>query len=159
MAAGSSGTYGVGVVVTGPTGPLLTLSGTANRSYGEEYRQGGPDMTRLTRLAATTGGRIDIAPGQAFDAADLPVGRRMWSPAGWLLVAAALAWLAAVALSRLAVPRRASLRAVPGSLRPRTRALLRSPGLLRPRAALRARAGRDTDRSPPGRSPPGDDDP
>ena len=100
--AADAGAYAVGTSVTGPGGETLLAGATvATQSYSAEYRLGSAEPEALADLSAVTGGRGEIEPGQAFDAADLPVGRGNVALAGWLLLAAALLWPLAVALSRL----------------------------------------------------------
>ncbi|MBN2622011.1 MAG: hypothetical protein JXA83_01525, partial [Acidimicrobiales bacterium] len=57
----------------------------------------------LARVSEQTGGRGEIEPSAVFDPDDLRAGRSRVALAGWFLLAAALAWPVAVALSRLAL--------------------------------------------------------
>jgi len=104
-----AGTYAVGATVSasgtgaGSSATVLSASTLASQSYAAEYQPGEPDAAALARVAATTGGRNEIRPAQAFDASDLAAGRSRIALAGWLLFAAALLWPVAVALSRLAL--------------------------------------------------------
>ena len=100
--ATASGTYAAGVAVTGPGGPLLTATATAVQAYSAEYRPGPSDPDALARVSTLTDGRGSITPEQAFDADGLVAGKGRIPLAGWLLLAAALLWPVAVALSRLA---------------------------------------------------------
>jgi Mg-chelatase subunit ChlD len=104
VAATAAGTYAVGVSVTGPGGEtLLAATTTAVQSYSAEYAVGSVDTDALTRVSALAGGRGAIEPAAAFDGVDLPVGHGRIALAGWMLLAAALLWPVAVALSRVAL--------------------------------------------------------
>ncbi len=104
VAATAAGTYAVGVSVTGPGGEtLLAATTTAVQSYSAEYAVGSVDTDALTRVSALAGGRGAIEPAAAFDGTDLPVGHGRVALAGWMLLAAALLWPVAVALSRVAL--------------------------------------------------------
>jgi len=100
---GDAGTYAVTATVADPSGGQVA-GGTAltNVSYGAEYEPGEPDTALLARVSEVTGGRGEIDAAAAFDPDDLRAGRSRVPLAGWLLLAAALAWPLAVALSRLA---------------------------------------------------------
>jgi hypothetical protein len=101
--ASAAGTYAAGVSLHGPTGPLLSATATAVQSYSAEYRPGAADPEALNRLSSLAGGRGAIAPKDAFAAAGLRAGQGRLPLAGWFLLAAALLWPIAVALSRLAL--------------------------------------------------------
>ena len=102
VAAADAGAYAVGTSVTGPGGETLLAGATvATQSYSPEYRLGSAEPEVLAELSAITDGRGEIEAGEAFDAADLEAGRGSVALAGWLLLAAALLWPVAVALSRL----------------------------------------------------------
>ena len=102
--ATAAGTYAVGVSVTGPGGEtLLSATTTAVQSYSAEYAVGSADPDALARVSALAGGRGPIEPAAAFDGAGLPVGHGRVALAGWMLLAAALLWPVAVALSRVAL--------------------------------------------------------
>ncbi|HVF13393.1 MAG TPA: hypothetical protein VM942_02270, partial [Acidimicrobiales bacterium] len=102
--ATAAGTYAVGVSVTGPGGEtLLSATTTAVQSYSAEYAVGAADPDSLARVSALAGGRGSIAPADSFDGAGLPVGHGRFLLAGWMLLAAALLWPLAVALSRVAL--------------------------------------------------------
>ncbi len=104
VAATAAGTYAVGVSVTGPDGgTLLAATTTAVQSYSAEYAVGSVDVDALTRVSALAGGRGAIEPAAAFDGTDLPVGHGRVALAGWMLLAAALLFPVAVALSRVAL--------------------------------------------------------
>lgn len=104
VAATAAGTYAVGVSVTGPAGEtLLAATTTAVQSYSAEYAVGSVDVDALTRMSALAGGRGAIEPAAAFDGTDLPVGHGRVALAGWMLLAAALLFPVAVALSRVAL--------------------------------------------------------
>lgn len=103
VAVSEAGTYAVGVSVQSPNGQTLLGSTIATQSYAPEYEPGVPDEQALATLSATTDGRGPIEPEQAFDAAGLRPGRARIPLAGWLLLAAALAWPIGVAVSRLAL--------------------------------------------------------
>ncbi len=152
----AAGSYGVGVAVSGPGaaaggGPggaatLFASATVATQSYSPEYQLGPARPEALLELSAATGGRGEIAPAQAFDPADLPVGRGTVPLAGWLLLAAALAWPVAVALSRLALS---------GSTVTLRRRVRRGVGTLARRLpSLPARPGRERPTSPRDRQLP-----
>ena len=102
--ATAAGTYAVGVSVTGPGGEtLLSATTTAVQSYSAEYAVGTADPDALARVSALAGGRGPIEPAAAFDGSTLPVGHGRVALAGWMLLAAALLWPVAVALSRVAL--------------------------------------------------------
>ena len=102
VAATDAGAYAVGTSVTGPGGEALLSGATvATQSYSPEYRLGPAEPDVLAELSALTSGRGEIEPAQAFDPADLVAGRGRIPLAGWLLLAAALLWPVAVALSRV----------------------------------------------------------
>ena len=130
VAATEAGAYAVGTSVTGPGDEVLLSGATvATQSYSPEYRLGPAEPETLAELAAITGGRAGIDPGQAFDVADLEPGPGRIALAGWLLVAAALLWPLAVALSRVrltgAVP---AARRGAGAMRDRLPSLPPRPG-------------------------------
>jgi Mg-chelatase subunit ChlD len=102
LPATAAGTYAAGVSVQGPGGPLLSASALAVRGYSGEYRPGSADPATLAHLSSLTGGRGAISPDAAFARGSLPEGRGRLELAGWLLLAAALLWPVAVALSRVA---------------------------------------------------------
>ncbi len=101
--ATAAGSYGVGVVVNGAGGPLLSASTVAVQSYSAEYSLGAADPALLDRVSELSGGRGAIEAAAAFDVAELPAGRGRIPLAGWMLLAAALLWPVAVALSRVAL--------------------------------------------------------
>lgn len=141
-----AGTYAVGASVTAEGSTLVAGTALASRSYSEEYEPGAPDEALLARLSAATGGRGAITAAQAFDAAELDVGRTRHPVTTWLLLAAALLFPLAVAVSRLA------LRATPALAR--ARYLGATAGWRVSQVARRVRPpsrapGRDRDRSPP----------
>jgi len=80
---------------------IVRGSAIASVSYAAEYRPGPADETLLQRISEVSGGRGAIDAAQAFDADALVSGRRSIDLANWFLLAAALAWLAAVVFSRL----------------------------------------------------------
>ena len=104
--ASEVGTYGVAATLTGPGGTILESVTTATRSYGAEYLPGPADAEGLARLAVAGGGVVNPEPASAFAPQGLAPGVRHVSLRPWLLLAAALLWPLAVALSRLAFPRR-----------------------------------------------------
>ena len=73
------------------------------QSYSAEYAVGSVDVDGLTRVSSLAGGRGAIEPAAAFDGTGLPVGHGRIFLAGWMLLAAALLWPVAVALSRVAL--------------------------------------------------------
>ena len=101
VSADGAGTYAVGVSGTTETGSQTLGSAIASVSYASEYRPGPADETLLQRISEVSGGRGAIDAAQAFDADELVSGRRSIDLANWFLLAAALAWLAAVVFSRL----------------------------------------------------------
>ena len=101
VSADGAGTYAVGVSGTTETGSQTLGSAIASVSYAAEYRPGPADETLLQRISEVSGGRGAIDAAQAFDADALVSGRRSIDLANWFLLAAALAWLAAVVFSRL----------------------------------------------------------
>lgn len=102
--APKAGTYAVGVAVdTGSAG--FSGGATAIRGYSAEYEPGSPDRDRLERLSARTGGRGIIAASQVFDRDGLVAGRNIVNLAPWLLAAAALLWVLAIALWRIPIGR------------------------------------------------------
>ena len=64
---------------------------------------GAVDPDALARVSTLAGGRGPIEPAAAFDGDGLPVGHGRVALAGWMLLAAALLWPLAVALSRVAL--------------------------------------------------------
>ena len=103
VGASAAGSYGVGAVVNGAGGPLLTASTVAVQSYSVEYALGPAEPATLERVSALSGGRGAIEPARAFDVGQLEAGRGRIPLAGWMLLAAALLWPVAVALSRVAL--------------------------------------------------------
>jgi Mg-chelatase subunit ChlD len=99
-----AGSYAVAGAVTDAAGAQIA-GGTAlaNVSYSAEYEPGEPDSALLARVSEVTGGRGEIEAADAFDPDDLAAGRSRVPLAGWFLLAAALAWPVAVAVSRLAL--------------------------------------------------------
>jgi Mg-chelatase subunit ChlD len=99
-----AGTYAVAGAVTDAAGAQIA-GGTAlaNVSYSAEYEPGQPDTALLARVSEVTGGRGEIEATDVFDPDDLVAGRSRLGLAGWFLLAAALAWPVAVAVSRLAL--------------------------------------------------------
>lgn len=100
---GGAGSYAVGVNVG--TSEAVAVAGTAiaTRSYSTEYRPGEVDLDALTSISTGTGGRGEIEATAAFDPDGLHAGIRTLPLAGWLLLAAALLWPIAVAMSRLSL--------------------------------------------------------
>ena len=101
--ANRSGTYAVGVNVTSDGNVVLASSTLANDSYPAEFAPGQADGALMARISAAGTGRGEIQAAQAFDAADLRPGMRRVPLALPLLLAAALLWPIAVALSRLSI--------------------------------------------------------
>ncbi|MDQ4069935.1 MAG: VWA domain-containing protein, partial [Actinomycetota bacterium] len=99
VAATAPGSYGVGAMVSGAAGPLLSASTVTVQSYSAEYAPGAAEPATLDRVSSLSGGRGAIQPAQAFEVGDLEPGRGRIALAGWLLLAAALLWPLAVALS------------------------------------------------------------
>jgi Mg-chelatase subunit ChlD/uncharacterized membrane protein len=98
-----AGSYAVGASVA--TGDSTVASGStlATLSYAAEYAPGEADQQRLDEISALTGGRGEIEASQAFDGGSLLPGRSRHPLAVWFILAAALLWPLAVALSRLAL--------------------------------------------------------
>jgi len=104
LPADEQGVYAVGTLLQDAAGEP-TVSGTAltARSYSAEYQPGEPDERVLERVAAATGGRVDVAASGAFDSENLTPGVSRFSLVPLLLLAAALLWPLAVGLSRIAL--------------------------------------------------------
>lgn len=98
-----SGSFSVGAAVTGPDGIVVQGTAVTSQSFSEEYEPGLADEAVLRAISDRTGGRGPIEPTQAFDTTDLRAGRARSPLAGWFLLAAALLWPVAVALSHLAL--------------------------------------------------------
>ncbi len=98
-----AGVYVVGTSVTTADGSVQQGTTLTSQSYGREYRPGVPDAAAMARIAAAGEGRVDIAPTAAFDRADLAAGSSRIDLARWLLALAALTFVVAVVLSRLAL--------------------------------------------------------
>jgi Ca-activated chloride channel family protein len=101
--ATAAGSYGVGVSVTAAGNPLLSASTVAVQSYSAEYALGPADPGALERVSSLAGGRGAIEAARAFDVGELQAGKGRIPLAGWMLLAAALLWPVAVALSRVAL--------------------------------------------------------
>lgn len=103
--ARQGGAYAVGVSVENADGDALVMSSIASRSFAAEFLPGDPDPDLMTNMSASTGGRGQILPNQAFDNADLEPGSTEFSLRWWLLGLAALLWPVDVALRRLRLGR------------------------------------------------------
>ncbi len=101
--ASRSGSYAVGVTVEAGGQTVLTATTLASESYPAEYEPGIPDAAALARLSSLAGGRGAIEPAEAFDRNNLEPGVRRFDLRGPLVLAAALLWPIAVALSRLSL--------------------------------------------------------
>jgi len=100
------GVYAVGTSLVDSSGePTVSGTALAARSYSQEYRPGEPDRATLERVAAASGGRVDIAASAAFDTEMLTPGTSRFSLVPWLLLLSALLWPVAVAMSRLTLRR------------------------------------------------------
>jgi hypothetical protein len=106
----AAGSYAVTASVSGGDGggeggggEAATSTALASLSYSPEYAPGAADPPLLRRVSQLAGGRGEIAPSEAFDPDGLDAGRSRVSLARWFLLAAALLWPVAVALSRLAL--------------------------------------------------------
>ena len=101
----AAGTYGVAASMSGDTESQTAVGGTAlaSVSYSPEYEPGEADPALLKRVSEQTAGRGEIEITQAFDRDGSHAGRKRFPIARWLLLAAALLWPVAVALSRLAL--------------------------------------------------------
>jgi hypothetical protein len=122
------------------------------QSYSAEYSVKPADPQALARVSSLSGGRGAIEPAAAFAVGDLRAGRGRIPLAGWMLLAAALLWPLAVALSRVALHGsgaaavRSGGRRVAGALRSRLPA---RPGHERP-----ARPPKEKRGPPPPAAPP-----
>ena len=96
-----AGVYVVGTSVAAADGSVSQGTAIASQSYGREYEPGVADGSLLARVAEAGSGRAGIEPAMAFDAGGLVAGRSRVAFAHWLLLAAALAFVTAVVLSRL----------------------------------------------------------
>ena len=96
-----AGVYVVGTSVAAADGSVSQGTAIASQSYGREYEPGVTDGSLLARIAEAGSGRAGIEPSMAFDADGLAAGRSRVAFAHWLLLAAALLFVAAVVLSRL----------------------------------------------------------
>jgi len=105
----SEGIYAVGSAVSSPDDSVINGAALASRAYSFEYRPGAPDAELMERIALITGGRNGIEAAAAFDSADLQSGVSRFSLVPWLLWFAALLWPLAVAVSRLAWRRGATV--------------------------------------------------
>jgi Mg-chelatase subunit ChlD len=152
--ASSAGTYSVGASVGAGAGPVLSATTLASQSYAAEYQPGLPDRALLEGLSARSGGRGSIQAAQAFDGAGLRSGRSSLRLAPWFLLAAALVWPMAVALSRLSL--RGSVASAVGSGWQRTGHALRSLARRAPRPGVPASARPASSRAPTPVSAPGD---
>ena len=121
-----AGVYAVGTSVVAADGSTTQGIALASQSYGREYEPGTPDGSLLARVAEAGAGRAGIEPSMAFDTDGLSAGRSRVALAHWLLLVAALLFLAAVVISRL-------------TLKPFNEAVRGG----RPRAARRGRPGAD----------------
>jgi Ca-activated chloride channel family protein len=101
-----SGTYAVGARITAGDSTVLASSTIASQAYSAEYRPGAADPGALAQVAGRTGGRAEVAADAVFDPGTLVAGRARVPLAGWSLLAAALIWPLALALSRLSLRRR-----------------------------------------------------
>jgi hypothetical protein len=118
------GIYAVGAnAVNGRGETVLTATALATQAYSPEFRPAPADIATLERVAAATKGRADVDAAAVWDAAGLKPGRRPLRLRGPFLLAAALLWPFAVALSRI-VTRRGALA---GAGRAITRAVPRPP--------------------------------
>lgn len=154
VGTGEAGTYAVGATVTAPDGSVVSTSTLASQSYSPEYLPGEPDPTLLARVSATTGGRGEITPEQAFAVDDLAPGVSRVPLAGLLLILAALVWPIAVALSRLTSTGRAVQLAGYGAGRAGDWVRRRVPTRPSRAAATGARPAGPAGRTDPGGGPP-----
>lgn len=138
LPADRSGTYAVGVNVTANGETVLAGSTLASESYPAEYSPGAADRALMERLSLESGGRGEITAVQAWDTDGLTAGHRLLALVGPFLLAAALLWPLAVALSRLSL-RGATVAGARGGLRTTGRRL---------RAALPRLGSMDPDNAP-----------
>lgn len=125
--ADSAGTYAVAVSAQSGVESTPVGASLASVSYAAEYRPGPADEAVLRRLSEAAGGRGAIQASQAFDADGLVAGRRQIPLASWLFLASALAWLSAVAFSRLWLSGRRAVLAQTPTPTQRARQLATSP--------------------------------
>jgi len=140
------GTYAVNAVVRDRGGgELLAASTLASNGYPAEFVPGDADPVLMARLADATGGRSEIAPLDAWERDGVQAGERLLALLPSLLLAAALLWPVAVALSRLSVR---------GATVAGARAVVAAGGRAL-RGLVPAVGGRDADAgAPPPRRPP-----
>lgn len=98
-----AGVYVVGTSVTADDSDPMLGSALANQAYSREYKPGIPDTALMQRVAESGGGRSNVTPLQAFNPEGLVVGQTRVNFANYLVIAAAVAFIAAVFLSRFAV--------------------------------------------------------
>ncbi len=103
--ARQGGAYAVGVSVENSDGDAVVMSSIASRSFAAEFLPGDADSNLMTNLSASTGGRGQILPNQAFDHAELESGSSEFNLRWWFLGLAALLWPLDVALRRLRLGR------------------------------------------------------
>ena len=104
--ARQGGTYAIGVSVDDGDGNAVVLSTLATRSFAAEYLPGDPNADLMSSISASTGGRGEITPAQAFDPEGLEEGVTERHFRWWFLLLAALLWPVDVALRRLRLSRR-----------------------------------------------------
>ena len=154
----SAGTYTVGSSVGADDEQVVVGSALATKSYAAEYQPGSSDPSTLARISQQSDGRGAITAAQSFDEAGLAAGSRQVPLATWFLLAAALCWLLAVALSRLWLRRSASVSSTSSVSSPRqasrwsakgaaTRGRYRTDGSNRSRGAAAAPATPDNEAS------------
>lgn len=99
-AVSEPGAYWVAVSLEREDGTSLVSSAGAVSGYAQEFAFREPDLALMTAAARQTGGRMDIAPAQAFDEAPTR-GDALQSMAAWLIGAALGLFFLDVALRRL----------------------------------------------------------
>lgn len=94
------GAYWVAVTLDRGDGTSVTASAGAVSAYAPEFSFREPDLAIINAIAETTGGRLDITPGDVFDEAPTR-GASLQPIASWLLLVALGLFLLDVALRRL----------------------------------------------------------
>jgi hypothetical protein len=109
-----AGVYAVGASIDGPAGAALTGTALAALTYSAEFAPAPADAATMAEVAARTGGRTDVAAADVWDGDGLASGTSRLTLAPWLMLAAALLFPVAVAMSRLTWGRRPTVATVTG---------------------------------------------
>ncbi|HAP77344.1 MAG TPA: hypothetical protein DCR14_14835 [Acidimicrobiaceae bacterium] len=150
------GTYAVGVNVQSGGDTVLAANTLASASYPAEYAPGASDGVLMVRASEATGGRGEIEPAQAWDREGLVPGSSLFDLTLPFLLAAAILWPIAVALSRLSL-RGATLAGARAGLSgagQRVRAALPRLGTVDPHHAPRHGSGTSEPKKTSSVSPP-----